>query len=232
MAPKLETKSIIGIVAALIVGLMLSPLIISFVSSAQPYSYTTYQTLNSSFTDNDAENSPAYWDNVVTVNRVAHWSQPSGYVFDNADNGTAEWYQSVAVSSLHDGVSSATIAAKFRLKDNDALTSFTGQVLLDNGTDNIVIWESTSTENSASYTSIENDILSYITTTGTYTIRLSDEVEVTNDNNIEVRWDDASLTVVTKTETFTSMMILAYLIPLFFIIGLVLAVVYWSTSRS
>lgn len=232
MPPKLDTKSVMGIFAVLIVGLVLSPTLISLVKSAQPYDYTTYQTLNSGFTDNDDENCPAYWDNVVTVNRLANWSQPDERVWDNGDDGTSSWYQSVAVASLSDGVSSATIKAKFRLYENTGLTDFVAWVYLDNSTDNILIWESTSIENTLTYISIENSVSDNITAAGTYCIHIGENVTTAANENIITYWDDASLTVVTQTKTHTSMMIFAYLIPLFFVIGMVLLVIYWATSRS
>lgn len=88
-------------------------------------------------------------------------------------------------------------------------------------------------DNDVWYT-VDNNIASYITATGTYYLRLWDNTERGNpvDNYISVRWDDSSLTIVTKTKTFTSMMVFAYLIPLFFIIGIVLAVIYYATRKS
>lgn len=219
---KLDTRTLLKVAVGIIFGLAILPALGVLVSGAQTYTYTTYQTLNTGFSENTVD-VPDNWDNIVTDNRVAYWST-NNYIYENGDNGTVYWHQSLAVTDLSDGVSSATIVAKFRLKDNDALTSFTARVLLDNGTDNIVIWESTSTENSASYTSIENNVSSYITATGTYYIRLFDNVAVTNDNNIEVRWDDVSLTTVIQAKVKTVAQTMVELIPLFFIIGMIIAI--------
>jgi len=242
MAPKLETKSIIGIVAALIVGLMLSPLIISFVSSVQPYDYTTYQTLNYDFSDNTGV-VPDNWDNYVEGDNITNaWNSDNYITATRTDNGliadnyeNSNWYQALAVSDIHDGVSSATLAFKYRLIDNENLSKIVLEARLCDGTDNTTIWTDNSVENSASWTSESHSVLDNVSSTGTYTLYLRAEIapdESGVESSIQVGWDDASLTVVTQTETFTSMMILAYLIPLFFVIGLVLAVVYWATSRS
>lgn len=64
MASNIDTKSVVGIVAVMIVGLALSPTLISLVSGAQPYDYTTNQTLNSNFSDNIGD-VPSNWDNAV-----------------------------------------------------------------------------------------------------------------------------------------------------------------------
>lgn len=229
---KIETKSMLTIVIALIVGLALTPLIVSLVSDAQPYSYTTYQTLNSGFADNDTENCPAYWDNVTTDNRQINWDQPNERVWDNGDNGTSSWYQVLTVSSLSDGLYSATIKAKYRLYENSGMDNITAWVYLDDGTDNHLIWESTDNENTLTYISIENNISSYITAAGTYYIRFGENVSVPGDNDIITYWDDASLVVVTETETYTSAMLFAHLLPLFFVIGLVLTVVYWMKGKT
>lgn len=228
-------KEILGFIVVLVVGLALTPTIMATCNATiqGDLNYYSIATTNADFADNDSDNCPAYWDNVVTDNWMANWSQSDERVWDNGDNGTASWYQSLTVSSLHDGVNSATIVAKFRLYDNENLATFTARVYLDNGTDNNVIWESTSIENSASYTSIENDVSSYITATGTYYIRLWENAVVTDNANIIVYWDDASLGITTHGyEPMTGISAtMIQLMPLFYVIGLLAVVVAWTTKK-
>ena len=240
MASKLDTKSVVGIVAVLIVGLALSPTLISLVSSAQPYDYTTNQTLNSAITDN-TNGIPDNWENVVTENRIAvldNYGITNHFLQDN-DNGICYWYQTLAIN-LNDGVSSATVNFAYQISDNSGLDggSHKLKVLLGRpGGDNITVWENLSeiaADNDTWHTQ-ENTVTSYINATGTYTFYLFDNAVTAGDadtDNVVVRWDNASLTIKTKTETYTSMMIFACLIPLFFVIGIVLAVIYYATRKS
>lgn len=252
MAPKLETKSIIGVVAALIVGLALSPLLISFVSSAQPYSYTTYQLLNYDFSDNTIGTIPDNWENQTEPDPSSYttndWNA-SGYVTvtrtdndDSYENGI--WFQRLSLLSMHDEIYTATINFKYRVIDNENAGSIVVRVLMDSGdgTENFVVfYENVTAGESASWTSVENNIIENIIAVGTYALWLGADMNPAHSNVDEVGtdgsscivgWDDAYLTIVGRTRTYTSMMILAYLIPLFFVIGLVLMVVYWATSRS
>jgi len=191
------------LIISLIIGIIiLNEMFLSTEASLGTTTYNSYATKNSGFTDNDSENCPAYWDNSSSTR--AQWNQASGYVYDNADNSTVTWYQSLTIDTFTT-VTSATINAKFRLYDNDNLTDFLAQVILErNATDNVVIWQSTSTDNSLSYTSIENGVKSYITASGTYRIILLDNGTgggPASGNTIETRWDDASLTASTSIHT-------------------------------
>jgi len=229
----LNVRAIIGIVISVIIGLAMIPVIASVCDDAirGDLKYYTTATLNSAFSDNTGA-SPDNWDNVVTDNRTAFWNS-GGYIGDNGDNGTCAWSQALVISNLHDGVSSATIKAKYKLADNVNITSITARALLDNSTDNITIWQSTSVENSTSYTSIENNVASYIIGTGTYTLRLWDNVATAGADNVTVHWDDASLTITTQGyEPMTgASKIMLQLVPLFYVIGIVLALVTWAIGK-
>jgi len=168
------------------------------------------ETLNSDFSDNTG-NVPDNWENTVTDNSIATYENVSGnwVASDNVgDNGTCEWYQALTVSDLHDGVSSATILAKYQLSDNHNLENLQIRVVLDDGTDNNVILLVDNTlhvsDNSTWYT-VDNDVADYITATGTYYLRLWDNTERGSPaaNHISVRWDNASLTVNTYGMGYT-----------------------------
>lgn len=228
----MSTEKIVGFIIVIVVAAALIPVIASACDDAiqGDLKYYTTATLNSVFSDNTGA-SPDNWDNAVTDNRTAFWNS-GGYIGDNGDNGTCAWSQALVISNLHDGVSSATIKAKYKLADNVNITSITARVLLDNSTDNITIWQSTSVENSTSYTSIENDIASYITGTGTYTLGLWDNVVTADADNVTVHWDDASLTITTQGyEPITGApKVMLQLVPLFYVIGLLLVAVTWVTK--
>ena len=206
---------------------------------------STSQLLNTTITDNTGE-IPDDWDNTaISDNSSALWENVSGnfVLSDNVDNqGILEWYQPVTVGDS-DGVSSARIVAKYQLSDNSSLDNLQIRVVLDDGTDNNVILLVDNTlhaaDNDVWYT-VDNDVTSYITSTGVYYLRLWDNTERANagENLISVRWDNANLSVVTydkgyaenaignveeKAETvFNLLTILAIVIVAALIIGVVM----------
>lgn len=181
-------------------------------AQAQRTSYTD-QLLNTSFTDNTGAK-PDNWDNTRQGTNIANAWNSSGYVtVTRTDNGTivdnqenSWWHQALSVGSIYDGISTATVSYKYRVIDNDNAASIVIKVLLDDGTDNTTLLnENVTKSESASWTSGENSVLDNITTTGTYTIHLKTEIIPDNSkeaSNIQVGWDDASLSVVTYSKPY------------------------------
>lgn len=248
MAQKVGNKSILSLLTLLVVGLALSPLLISLVNSAQPYDSTTYQLVNYEFSDNTGD-VPDSWENFIQGNVVVNAWNASGYTTvtrtdngDNYENGI--WYQRLSLPSLHDEIYTATIDFKYRVIDNENAGSIVVKVLMDSGdeTENFVLIDENVTESeSGSWTSVENNVIDNIAAVGTYTLWFRVEINPVHTNaganpldgsSIIIGWDDANLTIVGRTQTNTTMMIFANLIPLFFIIGLVLTVIYWATGKG
>lgn len=161
---------------------------------------------NTSFSDNTG-NVPDNWDNAVEGDNITNAWSSSGYVtVTRTDNGTivdntenSNWYQSVTVSSIGDGICSAVVSYKYRVMDNDNATSIVIQVLLDDGSDNTTLLnENVTASESASWTSGENSVADNITAAGTYTLHLRTEIIPDNSkaaSNIQVGWDDANLII-------------------------------------
>jgi len=237
----MNTKSIVKIIVALIVGLVMIPILISLVNSST-LSQTTHQTLNSTFADNDTPYRPTYWDNAVNNQATDNWNS-AGYVdvesidnsTTNVDNGT--WYQSVTFSAGYDELISAVSTFNFRVIDNDNAQSIVVRATLWNGTDNTVLfYENVTALKSSSWTTVENDIGSHITGAGTYTLYIDAEMNgkgpgtnlIGNKPNLFVGFDDASLTIVTASQSTYPLL---YMIPLLFVIALVLGVIVWATRE-
>lgn len=198
----MEQRGQIQVAIAMIVALAIGVIVVGYLFSAMELpkttTYTTYTTTNPAFTSNATG-----WDNYVESNAVNDWNS-GGYitttVTDNLDvyeNGI--WSQALSVASIYDGVTSATLSFKYRIIDNDNLSAIGLAVYLDNGTDNNLIWVSTSTAESESWTTQENNVASVVTAAGTYTVYLRAEIKPDTTeaaSNIVVGFDDASLSVV------------------------------------
>lgn len=172
---------------------------------------TTTELLNTSFTDNTGTQVDN-WDNRVENAAVNAMDTSSGYVTttvtDNGDvdadgTGTTEngwFYQSLTLSSIQDGFTSATVTAQYRLIDNENIEEIDSFVYLDDGTDNTTVWTDNSIENAATWTSISVDVSDNIDATGTYTLYLVTSILPDNDqenSNIVVGWTAANIAVVT-----------------------------------
>lgn len=233
MAYTLNTRVLVGLVVVVIIGSALIPVVSSFVEGAQTYTRTTYQTLNIDFSDN-ADG----WDNYVENNAVNAWNA-SGYITttvtdveDLYENGI--WYQALEIPSISDGIVSATLSFDWRLVDNDNISAINFAVYLDDGTENTLIWDDTSVENTITWNSQENNVASIADVAGTYTVYIRAEIKPDSGeaaSNIIAGWDDVSLKVVIQTKNITTTSIITYLIPLFFVVGLVLIVVYRVASK-
>lgn len=190
--------TMVGTSVTLIITLVASIIIVNQFFIAAPLigktTYTRDQLLNTSFTDNTGS-TPDYWTDVTSgENRLCSWDNVNFWVYENGDNGLAGWYQSLTVSAF-DSVNSATLSARYKLGDNTGITSITVKAMIENSTENITIWQSTSADNSASWISIDNNVASYITVTGTYKLWLWENIRTTNDNNNFTYWNDANLVV-------------------------------------
>jgi hypothetical protein len=211
----------VGTSITLIVTLVVGIIVVNQFFLATPLmgetTYTKDQLLNTSFTDNTGS-TPDYWTDVTSgENRLCSWDSTNKWVYENGDNGLAGWYQSLTVSDF-DTVSSATLSASYKLGDNTGITSITVKAMIENSTDNITIWQSTSKDNSAGWVSIDNNVASHITVAGTYKLWLWENIRTTMDNNNFTYWDDANLVVnsnITLVDseaqaTYNNTMILAW----------------------
>lgn len=234
-----NVRAVMGIVILVIIGLAMIPIVASACDDAIRGNLKSYPaaTTNSSFIDNEDG-----WASEVSGDRTATWENVSGngVLTTHGENGTCDWYQSLSVDDLNEGIVSTTaIQAKYQLTENVGLGSLQIKVILDNGTDNIVIYFADNTvvasDNSTWY-SIDNDVKSFITVATTYTLRLWDNAIGSGEEteNIRLRWDDASLTITTSGyEPMTgASKVMLQLVPLFYVIGIVLAVVHWVVEKA
>lgn len=175
--------------------------------------YTTNQTLNSALSDNTG-NVPDNWENgtepELSYSITNSWNAAGDLRVTRTDNGdnmeNGIWYQSLTLASTRDGISSATVSFEYRVIDNENAGSIVIIALLGDGSDNFTLFEENVTgSESASWTTIENDVSDNITTTGTYTLWLRAEINpVHADSGIDadgssiiVGFDDASINVQT-----------------------------------
>jgi hypothetical protein len=207
---------------------------------------TTNQLTNTTFTDNSDG-----WDNIVegnSENVETDWLA-GGYVYayanDNdavVDNGI--WYQSTTVTSLRDGVSSATLSFEWRVTDNTNAASIFVVAQLCDGTDNTTWYSDNVTqENNATWTAVENDVSDNITAAGTYTLYLRAEMigkQGVAPDNIYVEFDDANLAIVTYSAGYSENAIIdvedkgSTVLDLLTILGIVLvaAIIIGTVIRS
>jgi hypothetical protein len=152
-----------------------------------------YATVNPAFTDNAAR-----WDNRVEDNAVNAWN-PLGFVTvtttDNdaiTDNGI--WSQGITVAAF-DNVVSARTTFRFRVIDNLGRSSIVVRALL-NATE---LFRATLVENTAVWTTVDNNVAPFITVGGTYTLHLRAELLGAGPSvNLQVGFDDARLAVRTS----------------------------------
>jgi len=234
---------IIGILVAVIVGgFMFAKIHEKTTESLAGTGTTRINAMTNSAFTSDASG----WDNYVEGNAVNAWNS-GGYITttttDNdatTDNGV--WYQSITVSSLYDEVSSATTTFKYRVIDNAGQSSIVVKALLSRPNDNVVLYSMTLTENTATWTTVENNIKSYITVTGTYTLFLRAEQLGTGVGvNLVTGLDDASLTVKTYEksvgeETATGIgdtgKIIFAILPILVLVGIVFLLVWAFGGKS
>lgn len=181
--------------------------------------YTTNQTVNSTF-ENTAS-VPDNWENLtepITVSLTSNAWNSSGYVTvtrtDNADNTeNGIFYQALTLSTTRDGISSATTSFEYRVIDNENAGTINIVARLGDGVENFTLFDENVTgSESASWTSVENNILDNITTTGTYTLWLRAEINPVHTNasandtdttSCIVGFDNALITVQTYGMGYT-----------------------------
>lgn len=173
---------------------------------------TSYVTLNADLSDNTG-NVPDNWDNLTepaASGYITNAWNASEYLTttrdtaagDNFENGA--WYQALTVSSIYDEVSTATLSFKWRLIDNDNIEAIYIRVYLCDGTDNTLIFEDNSIENTATWNTQENSVTSVVDAAGTYVVYLRSEIDPDDANvpNVVVGWDDASLSVSAYSRSY------------------------------
>lgn len=175
---------------------------------------TTTATLNSALSDNTG-NVPNNWENYTERDFVTNAWNTGGYLTvtctdnaegaeDNWENGI--WYQSFTLAGVGDGITSATLSWRHRVIDNENAASIVIEVLLGDGTDNTrIFYDNVTADESASWTSGENNVMDNISATGTYTVWLrteinpvhADEGNGADTSSIIVGWDEVSISVDT-----------------------------------
>ncbi len=187
---------IISLVVAIIIVYQLG---IAAPLTSENISYTS-ATTNSTLTDNVDG-----WigDNGVNDGETSHWGvwdSDLGVLIIASENAetvdNAGWYQFLTIASIYDGVDSATLTFDYNLVENTQLVSCTVYGILDDGTDNNVIYSASADNKLVGSQTVENDVTSYITAAGTYAIWMQAEIEGTDtSDNIRIQFDNASLTV-------------------------------------
>lgn len=214
---QMNTMNTIFAVIAVIAGLSICAVVLAaFFPASETATNVTkiypYATLNSSMSDN-THGVPNYWENVYYDNRIAvldNYGITNHFLQDN-DNGCCFWYQTMTLPA-YDSILSATISFKYQLSDNSGLLAAGAKenlvVFLGRpGGDNVLVWDNLSwiAADNTTWHSQDNDVTSKINAAGTYTLYLYDNaVTVGNavNDNVVVRWDDASLTI--NVENITS----------------------------
>jgi len=200
----------IAIVAIVVIGFAVSSIRESTIEERTGTTYTN-ELLNTSFTENTGLNAD-HWDNYVENGATASLDTSQDYFLmrttenentstPKIDNGVLK--QSVTVSTIHDELVSATSTFSFRVYDNDNARSIVVKVLLDDGTDNTTLYsENVTLKENTSWTTVENDVISYVTTAGTYTLWIRAEMLGYASGSgagtlCEVQFDNVNLTVDT-----------------------------------
>jgi len=205
-----------GLVALLVliaIGALVTYEVTGALDTESGRSTSSNLTVNSTF-ENTAS-VPDNWDNTIepVLSSITSnaWNS-SGYVTttrtdngDNIENGV--FYQSLTISTTRDGISSATTSFSYRVIDNENAGSINIVARLGNGLDNFTLFDENVTgSESASWTSVDNDVSDNITTTGTYTLWLRAEINPAHGNagavgndasSCIVGFDDASISVST-----------------------------------
>jgi len=190
--------------------------------------YTTNQLANTDFSDNTGS-TVDNWENhldtldgdgEIHIGIMENWNS-GGYVtisrYDNGDHEGAAtgvenqengyFAQAVTIASTRDGISSATLTFDYRIIDNENASDITIEVRVDDGTDNETWWiENVTGSESASWTTVENNLIDNITTTGTYRIWLITRIipnQNSENSSIQVGWDDANISVQTYGMGYT-----------------------------
>lgn len=197
----------------LIISLVVGVIVVYNVFITTPLSavttYTDYSLVNTALSDNTAT-SPDNWENLTepaVSDYITNAWNASGYLTvtrtDNADNTeNGIWYQGLTITTTVDGTDSATLGFSFRVIDNENAGSIVIMVLLDDGLENFIVYEENVTESeSASWTSVENDVSDNVIAAGTYTVWLRTEINpVHADSGIDadgssiiVGWDGVNL---------------------------------------
>ncbi len=212
-SPELVVGIIVVLAIAAFGGLIFGSIQMTAEEQAEGQGRTlaTDQLLNVTFADNTLT-LPDNWDNAVENAAANAYNTSLEYVTTNVtDNGDVDgdgtgttengwWFQSLTVSSLRDGLTSATVTASYRLIDNENLEAINSYIYLDDGTENTQVWTDNTIDNAATWTSISVDVSDNVDATGTYTLYLYTEILPDNDqvgSNIQVAWTAANLTVVT-----------------------------------
>lgn len=200
----------------IIVSLMLACVIVYNVGIAvkpeEAYDYTTTQLLNTNFSENTSPTVPSHWDNsrqgTVAVNEwdnANFWITVTSTENDTTTIDNGYFKQSLTMLDF-DTLTSATTTFSFMVYDNDNAQSMMVRVILNDGVDNHTIFSDNVTQQeSAAWTTVENDVSDYVTGSGTYTLFLRAELIGKSASwgtaNLVVRFDDANLTIDSGTYT-------------------------------
>lgn len=195
------SRNVIAGLVAMIVALLIGGMIITeFYGTAQESAPTyTYATTNSTFADNEDGWSSTAENTVLVTNAWdagEYITTTVAAVSGNYENGI--WYQSLSVSDIYTGVDSATLSLKWRLIDNENIEAVYVRIYLCDGTDNTLIYENDSVDNTTTWNTQENSVTSVVDAAGTYTVYMRAEIDPDDANtpSVIVGWDTASLTVV------------------------------------
>lgn len=154
--------------------------------------------------DSGGDNQTMEWDN-IDVGYLDNMVEDNlGGTSDNTIAPVGYWYQNLTVPT-YNGVTTASVAAKWQLCDNTLMENLWVYVILGRpGGDNVIIYNSDNdnivvADNTAWFT-VDNNVTTHINSAGVYTIYLQDNCDRSDDcheNFVSVRWDNASLSVTT-----------------------------------
>lgn len=224
----LTVASLVLILIAVLVGVAVYPTIYSVIE--ETIAGTKTSTVNSTF-DTNANG----WENVVQGNATSGWENigTNGMIYakttdNDATKDNVIWSQSLSVGTL--AIDEAIVKFAWSVAENTGISSLTLKAILENTSgDNITLWQSTATATSA-FASVENDVKSYITATGSYKLKLRAEMLGSGASvSVKVQWDNASLEFVSGQVTGAQKTMLK-LVPLLFVVGLLLVAVSWATK--
>lgn len=230
---QIADDNVIKIAVVFVIGLLVTSLVVAeFYKSTMAETEddritTTDNTVNRHFSDNVTYR-PSGWDNEKLIATTLRDNTNAKYenLTDNdkvlqdniGDNGILVWRTSFSVSSLRDGVSSATVYAKYVISDNTNLDNLNVRVYFGTLTDNVAIYNVScvkgASENTldpvadnTSWHSVEYGVTSMVNARGvaTYYIWLYDNTQraAPLENYVSIRWDNVYAEVNTYDHGIT-----------------------------
>jgi len=219
--PKPAMIAIAAALVAAMLGVLLTAEFYDVSKDAADDSRLTYtdNTTNRNFTENILDNQIFGWDNFVDSvadggTAAASWDT-SGYALasrtDNGEGVASEdnvenviFHESVTINAGYDNISAATLQYKYRIIDNTGIlpahltAGIQLYVLLDDGSENEVVFENLTASKGTAWIAQENNLLDNIDVGGTYTVWLRAEINPDNSGattRVLVGWDDVVLSV-------------------------------------